>query len=277
MRSLAAVLRGARLHLALTHSAATLVQVPSAWRRQAVPLFDGAVAADADLAAALAPALGGGRFAGYPLSVTLGDDCVRLFMVPPLAGAAGLPDIRAAAAMRFHRLYGDDPGGWQIETAPSADRPFLACALPTALSGAIRSAARAHGLRLTAVTPLFVLTWNQLNRRIGRAWLGVVQEDSITLGCVDGRPKPDLAAVHRLRLPAGACSPAWLRGQVRAVALRHGLEEPSDLKLFGAPLGGASLPSTVEGLTLSRLDPPRVRPIDRQVFIPILGPQRRTG
>lgn len=277
MPSVGALLRGTRLHLGLTRTAATLVLVPSAWRRKAVPLFDGPHEPGADLAAALTPALGGGRFSGLPLTVTLGDECVRLFMVPPLAGAARLRDISAAAAMRFQKLYGDDPGGWLIEMAPTADRPFLACALPGALSGAIQSAAQVHGLRLTTLTPLFVATWNQLHRRLGRAWLGVVQGDSITLGCVDGAVKPDLAAVHRLHLPAGACSPAWLRGQLSAVALRHGLEEPAELKLSGTPLFEGALPRTVDGLTVSRLDPQRSRPIDRQVFIPILGHQRRAG
>jgi len=277
MPDLAAILKGARLHLGLTRGTLSLVHMPSRWQRKAEPLFEAPLADPAGIAPLLAAPLGGGRFAGLPLAVTLGDDCVRLFMVPPLKNATGLSDIRAAAAMRFHKLYGDDPAGWVIESDPSGDRPFLACAMPSTLLSEIRALARSHKLRLTRVTPLFVLSWNQVFGRLGAAWLGVVQGGSITLGCVEARDKPDLAAVHRLHLPAGGGDAAWLRQQVRATALRFGLDDPAEVKLFGGALPGLSLPSEADGLALVRLDPTHRLPSAGGVFIPLLGERYRAG
>jgi hypothetical protein len=277
MPDLVAILAGARLHLGLTRTSLSLIHMPNGWQRKPVPLLEATLDDPVGLAEPLAPALAEGRFTGLPLSVTLGDDCVRLFMVEPPKNAISLQDIQAAAAMRFHRLYGDDPGGWVIDCAASADRPFLACALPTALAGAIRAVARGHGLRLASVAPLFVVSWNQLRSRLGRAWLGVVQSDSngdsITLGCVGGGADPDLVAVHRIHPPGGQSDAAWLRHQVRAAAMRFGLDDPAELKVFG---GGLALPSVADGLAITRLDPLRGGRLQRQVFIPMLG-QRRTA
>jgi hypothetical protein len=275
MRNLVAILTGARLHLGLTRTSLSLIHMPNAWQRKAAPLLDSPLDDPAAFAAPLAQALAGGRYAGLPLSVTLGDDCVRLFMVPPPRNAVSLRDVRASAAMRFHTLYGDDPAGWVIECAPRADRPFLACALPVALVETLRSAARAHELRLASVTPLFVVTWNQLRGRLGRAWLGVVQGDSVTLGCLDGGPAPDLAAVYRIHLPGGQADAGWLRHQVRAAALRFGLDDPAELKLFGGALSGPGLPSIADGMTIARLDPPQRRRLEGRVFIPLLGHRQR--
>lgn len=273
MRDLAALLKGARLHLGLTRDSLSLVHMPSRWQHKAAPLLDAPLAGPAELAALLAASLAGGRFAGLKLAVTLGDDCVRLFMVPPLRNAAGMQDIKAAAAMRFHKLYGDDPAAWIIECDPSASRPFLACAMPSALHSAIRAVAQNNRLRLTRITPLFVLCWNQVCNHLGQAWLGVVQGGSITLGCVSSG---DLAVVHRLHPPAGADS-VWLRQQLRAAALRFGLEEPAEVKLFGGTLPGLTLPDKGDGLSLTRLSPPPRRPIERKVFIPLLGERRGAG
>jgi hypothetical protein len=160
-----------------------------------------------------------------------------------------------------------------IDCAASADRPFLACALPTALAAAIRAVARGHGLRLASVAPLFVVSWNQLRSRLGRAWLAVAQGDSMTLGCVGGGVDPDLVAVHRIYPPDGQGDAAWLRHQVRAAAMRFGLDDPAELKVFG---GGLALPSVADGLAITRLDPLRSGRLERQVFIPMLG-HRRTA
>lgn len=273
MPDLAALLKGARLHLGVTKNSVSLVHMPSRWQHKAAPLLDAPLAGPAELASLLAAPMAGGRFAGLKLAVTLGDDCVRLFMVPPLRNATGLQDIKAAAAMRFHKLYGEDPASWVIECDPSATRPFLACAMPAALQSAIRSAAQNNKLRLTRITPLFVLCWNQVCHHLGHAWLGVVQGGSVTLGCVGSG---DLAAVHRLHPPAGADA-VWLRQQVRAAALRFGLEEPAEVKLFGGTLPGLVLPDKGDGLVFARLAPPPRRPIERKVFIPLLGERRSAG
>lgn len=274
MRNLLPILAGARLHLGLSRGGLSLVHRPDGWRRKATKLLDlpGDVAGDvssADLPARLAPALGGGRFAGLPLAVALGDECVRLFMVPPPRNAVSLQDVRAAAAMRFNTLYGDDPAAWKIECAVASDRPFLACAIPAVLASSVQAAARDHRLRLVSLAPTFVLAWNRLYRRLGTAWLGVVQGGHITLGCTSGG---DLIAVHRAPL-AGA----RLRELVRTVALRYGLDEPSELKLFGGTVPGLVPPATIDGLTITRIDPPRRRRFGGDLFLPLIGERPSTG
>jgi len=270
MRNLLPILSGARLHLGLSRAGLTLVHRPNGWQRKASTLLDlPGDATGADLPARLAPALVGGRYAGLPLAVTLGDECVRLFMVPPPRNAVSLQDVRAAAAMRFHTLYGDDPSAWRIECAAASDRPFLACALPAVLSSSVQAAARDHGLRLVSLAPTFVLAWNRLHRRLGSAWLGVVQGGQITLGCTDGA---DLAAVHRVPL-AGA----RLRELVRTASLRYGLDEPVDLKLFGGAVPGLVLPATQDGLTMTRIDPPRRRRFGGDLFLPLIGERPSAG
>ncbi|TWB41021.1 hypothetical protein [Nitrospirillum pindoramense] len=237
-------LLGGRLHLHLSREGVRLDHRPGAWAADRcladLPLVATAPEADWTAAlgsAALGAALAGKRHSGLPLLVTLGDDQVRLFMVPPPRNAQGMRDIRAAAAMRFQMLYGDDPGAWRLACGGAVDRPFLACAMPAALYDTLEVFAGSHGLRLASVAPRFALAWNAVRRRLDGAWLGVVQGRGahnggiITLGCVDGHP-PDLAAVHRLALPAGPVDAAWLRGQVLTVALRHGLADPGAVALY---------------------------------------------
>ena len=264
MLNLVSILAGARLHLGIGRAGLTLVLRPNGWRRSAVPLLElpGAEAGP-DLSARLATALGGKRYAGLPLAVALADDCVRLFMVPPPRNAVSLQDVRASAAMRFHTLYGDDPSAWQIDCAPAADRPFLACAMPAMMASAVQAAARDHGLRLVSMAPTFVLAWNRLYRPLGSAWLGVVQGGQITFGCT---AEGDLAAVHRAPLPGGR-----LIDSVRAAALRQGLDEPSELKLFGGPVPGLMLPAIQDGLQITRIDPPRRRRPGGELFLPMIG------
>lgn len=270
MRNLLSVLGGARLHLGLSRGGLSLVHRPDGWRRKATPLLDlpGDVGGP-DLSARLAPTLGGGRFAGLPLAVALSDDCVRLFMVPPPRNAVSLQDVRAAAAMRFNTLYGDDPTAWRIDCAAASDRPFLACAMPAVLASSVQAAARDHRLRLVSLAPTFVLAWNRLHRRLGPAWLGVVQGGQITFGCTSGN---DLVAVHRAPL-----ANVRLRELVRTVALRYGLEEPTELKLFGGTVPGMRPPATIDGLTIIRIDPPRRRRFGGDLFLPLIGERPSAG
>ena len=270
MRNLLPILAGARLHLGVSRSGLSLVHRPDGWRRRALPLLD--LAGDAtgvDLSARLAPILGGGRYGGLPLAVALGDDCVRLFMVPPPRNAVSLQDVRAAAAMRFHTLYGDDASTWRIDCAASADKPFLACALPASLASSVQAAARDHRLRLVALAPTFVLAWNRLYRKLGSAWLGVVQDGQITLGCLG---EGELAAIHRAPVTG-----VKLRDLVRAAALRYGLDEPAELKLFGGSLPDLALPAAVDGLSITRIDPARRRRLGGDLFLPFIGERHRTG
>ena len=264
MRNLISILAGARLHLGIGRGGLTLVLRPDGWSRKAVPLLElPAAEAGPDLSTRLAQALGGKRYAGLPLAVALADDRVRLFMVPPPRNAVSLQDVKASAAMRFHTLYGDDPAGWLIDCAPASDEPFLACAVPSALVSAVQAAARDHGLRLVSLAPAFVLAWNRLHRRLGQAWLGVVQGGHITLGCTQNG---ELAAVHRAPLAGGR-----LLDAVRTASLRYSLDEPSEVKIFGGAVPGPVLPATLDGITVARIDSPNRRRFGGELFLPMIG------
>ncbi|MEA1673180.1 hypothetical protein [Nitrospirillum sp. BR 11163] len=266
---------GGRLELTLTRASLSLALRRKAWGSPVslVELpFAGTFHPDA-----LAPTLAAGRLAGLPLSVTLGDDLVRLFMVAPPGNARGLGDIRAVAALRFQRLYGEDIAAWRLTFDAAVDQPFLACAMPQALHAALLDLARTHRLALTAVTPRFVTAWNAEHRRLDGAWLGVAQEGAITLGCVDVPPgggAAGLMAVHRLALPPGADA-RWLRDQLRTVALRHGLADPAALKLVGRPLPGLATPAAgTPILTWQTVAP---RPTATQAVAYLFGGGQRAG
>jgi hypothetical protein len=267
---------GGGLRLTLTRANLSLALRRTAW---ATPV----ILAELPLAEAfrpdlLAPALAMGRHAGLPLAVTLGDELVRLFMVAPPGNARGLGDIRAVAALRFQRLYGDDLAAWRLTFDGAVDRPFLACAMPQALHATLLDLAAAHRLALTAITPRFVTAWNAEHRRLDGAWLGVVREDAITLGCVDVPPgggAAGLVAVHRLALPATGADARWLRDQLRAVALRHGLADPVALKLIGRPLPGLAAPST--GTPILTWQTPAPRPAAARAFSYLFGWGQRAG
>ncbi|ASG25226.1 hypothetical protein [Nitrospirillum viridazoti] len=266
---------GGRLELTLTRASLSLALRRTAWGGPVslveLPLA-GTFHPDA-----LAPTLAAGRLAGLPLSVTLGDDLVRLFMVAPPGNARGLGDIRAVAALRFQRLYGEDIAAWRLTFDAAVDQPFLACAMPQALHAALLDLARTHRLALTAVTPRFVTAWNAEHRRLDGAWLGVAQERGITLGCVDvppGRGATGLMAVHRLALPPGVDA-RWLRDQLRTVALRHGLADPVAVKLIGRPPAGLAAPTA--GTPTLSWQVPAARPTAAQAFSYLFGWGQRAG
>jgi hypothetical protein len=270
MRNLVKRLQGAKLHLFVSKTGARLAYSPYPWQPTAVSLLDvtigGAPESDpAALIAPLAPALGDRRYAGLALSVTLSDEWVRLFMVAPPKNTLRMQDVRTAVAMRFHMLYGDDPARWRLTCDDGIDRRFLACAMPAALFQAIQQLCNAYGLRLASLSPSFVATWNLVHRRLGRAWFGVVHDETITIGCVEAAPKPELAAVHRLRLPLDYHE-GWLADQLRGVALRHGLHNPRELKLFGRYVADLNVPGDETGLVVTwpeqaERDRPRREPL----------------
>ncbi|MEA1648665.1 hypothetical protein UAJ10_06515 [Nitrospirillum sp. BR 11164] len=266
---------GGRLELTLSRASLSLALRRTAWAAP-LPLAELSLAGTfhPDV---LAPTLVAGRLAGLPLSVTLDDDLVRLFMVAPPGNARGLGDIRAVAALRFQRLYGDDLAAWRLTFDAAVDRPFLACAMPQGLYDALLDLARTHRLALIVLTPRFVTAWNAEHRRLDGAWLGVAQDGAITLGCVDvpsGGGTASLMAVHRLALPAGADA-RWLRGQLRAVALRHGLADPVAVKLVGRPLPGLASPAA--GTPILTWQQPAPRPTAAQAFAYLFGGGQRAG
>ena len=213
----------------------------SRWSHERALLLGTVRAGGGDPAAvgvALSMLLGEHATAGWPVTIVLSDDLVRLWQVTPPAGASRMADLQGATALRFHALFGGAPGGWKIQADWSATQPFLAAAVPQPLLDALAGAARSHRFHIVEVVPQFVAALNQYRklRRPG-AWFGLVHGGVLSVAAYDGK---QLAAVRTTLIPEGA-DRDWLEGHVAREALRVGLGRPERLQVSGpAPRGWAS-------------------------------------
>jgi hypothetical protein len=176
--------------------------------------------------------------AGWPLTVVLSDELVRLWQVTPPRAASQMADLEAAAALRFRALFGAPPASWKISADWNLANPFLAAAVPQTLLALLEQASHEHGLHLVGIVPQFVAALNEWRkaRRQG-AWFGLVQGGVLTLAAYDGAA---LVAVRAAVFPVGA-GRDWLDAHVAREALRLGLECPEHVQLCGpAPTAWAS-------------------------------------
>lgn len=175
--------------------------------------------------------LGEAGGAGWPLTVVLADELTRLWQVQPPAGSTRLADLEAAAALRFQTLYGEPAGNWKLSGGWDATRPFMAAAMPRHLLSLLEHAAGEQRAPLVEVVPQFIAAWNRWRGAIKPgAWFGLVQQDVLTLGAVDGA---SVQAVRSTALPDGA-SLEWLGQHVAREALRLNLAAPARLHIAGA-------------------------------------------
>lgn len=231
---------GQSLRLGVAADGLALLRVSGWPRPRAEVLAQQPVEAGAPdaLAAGLRALLAEADPRGWPLTVVLADDLVRLWQVAPPPGATRLGDLQAACALRHQGLFGALPSEWRISADWDAARPFLAAAAPEALLALLESLARAHRFHLVEVTPQFVAAMNgwRRERRPG-AWFGLVHGGVLSLAAYDG---PALAAVRTAVIPPGA-DRDWLEAHVAREALRVGVGRPERLQLCGAaPSGWAS-------------------------------------
>lgn len=234
-------LPGQSLRLGLGHDSLALVRVGRLFGRGATVLAEARLDDARDpqaLAQALRALLADRRLAGWPLSVVLADELVRLWQVAPPPAAARPADLEAAAALRYQALFGALPTGWKIAADWQATRPFLAAALPLALLDVLEQAAREARCHLVEIVPQFVAAMNAWRRqhRPG-AWFGLVHGQVLTLAAYDGRT---LAALRTAVVPPGA-DREWLESHVAREALRVGVGRPERVQVCGpAPRSWAS-------------------------------------
>lgn len=195
----------------------------------------GAVDSVDGVRAALAALLGGAGLAGWPVTIVLADDLVRLWQVTPPANTTRMADLEAAAALRFQTLYGEAAAGWELSAAYDPVRPFLAAAMPRTLLAALTRGAAEHGLKAVEIVPQFVAVLNRFRGAVRPgAWFGVVHDNVLTLGAGDGHA---IVAVRAAALPHGADGD-WLAAHVAREALRLNLPEPERLHLWGSVPAG---------------------------------------
>lgn len=234
-------LPGQSLRLGLGHDSLALVRVNRLLGRGTALLAEAPLADAHDpqsLRAGLRTLLGEAGAAGWPLSVVLADELVRMWQVAPPPGAARPADLEAAAAMRYQSLFGAPPAGWKIAADWQATRPFLAAALPLALFDVLEGGAREARCHLVEVVPQFVAAMNAW-RRLHRpgAWFGLVHGQVLSLAAYEGRT---LVALRTTVVPPGA-DRDWLESHVAREALRVGVGRPERVQVCGpAPRSWAS-------------------------------------
>ena len=219
---------GQALRLGVAAGAVALVKT-SRWGAPAALVAEQAYEGAAGLQDALKAVLGG-EYAGWPLTIVLADELVRLWQVTPPRQTARLADLEAAAALRFQLLYGEPAADWILRAGWDLDRPFLAAAMPRALLAALEQGAAAHQLKVVEIVPQFVAV---LNRCAGAlrpgAWFGTVHDKVLTLGACDAGA---VVAVRPQALPEGAGT-NWLAEHLAREALRLNLAVPDRLQLWG--------------------------------------------
>jgi hypothetical protein len=168
---------------------------------------------------------------GWPLTVVLADELVRLWQVAPPPGAARFGDLQAAAALRFQSLFGGSADGWKIAADWDPLRPFLAAAIPRALLSVLEQAAQERRCHLVEALPQFVAALNQWRRaRRADAWFGLCHGGVLT-NAVSSQGA--LEGVRAVLVPHDA-GHDWLDVHVAREALRLGVAPPQHLQLCGA-------------------------------------------
>jgi hypothetical protein len=225
---------GQALRLGVARGGLALVQT-SRWGGPAVSLLaeatlaPGALDTPAAMQAALATVLDGA--AGWPLTIVLADELVRMWQVTPPQLSTRLADLEAAAALRFQLLYGEPAAGWEVRAGWDPVRPFLAAALPRAQLGALGQGAAAHQAPVVEIVPQFVAVLNRWRGALKPgAWFGLVHDNVLTLGARDGDA---IVAVRAQVLPDGAGA-GWLAEHLAREALRLNLPAPERVQLWGS-------------------------------------------
>jgi hypothetical protein len=184
-----------------------------------------------------------------PVDVVLADALVKLFVVRPARGLAGMAELRAMVAARFEDLFGFDAAGWRIEADWRSHRPFLACAAPLPLLGAIDSALP----RRASVAPLFVHCLGAAALPAGTVWCAARTHCWVTAACWhDGV----VEHVRSVALPPAHSLLAWLAEEALLV------DRPLHTLVLAAADGSAVQTSD---FALRRLDPlpPALHLLDR--------------
>lgn len=270
---------GQALRIGVSAQAVSLLRT-SRWRGAAhTVLAEHSFAPSSDhlfdaIAQALRALLGELELGGWPVSFVLADDLVRLWQVTPPAGAARMADLEAAAALRFHALFGEAPSAWQISADWDTQKPFFAAALPRALLAELMLVAQEYQLSVVGIAPYFVTAWNRWRRDLkAGAWFGAVHDNTLTLAVIGaaGQGGGEVRAIRALPVPAGA-DQHWLSQTLRREALLQGMDVPALLQVCGsAPAawlrapGGAAVPA---GMTACiALDAGRAAPPDASAVV----------
>jgi len=201
-------------------------------------------AAYESLAASLRDLLSAQDISGWPVSFVLADELTRLWQVSPPAQATRLADLEAAAALRFHALFGESPAMWEVAADWDVDQPFFASAMPRVLKSLLEQVAQERRLTVTAIVPHFISVWNRWHGALkSHAWFGVMHGSVLTLAAIEAR---QLRAVRTVPVPHGA-DHYWLTQMAQREALLFDMQVPQLIQLAGAVPVALAKPAAQDG------------------------------
>ena len=227
-----------RLHIEISSSEITILQSSGWWSRSVTVLHQQSlhaddIASEELLAAQLQLALRAVDCLNMIATMSLPDTLVRMWMVTPPANAATMADCKAAAALRFHGLYGEFATDWELVANWDAQRPFLASAMPRSLLQRLLAVCADFKLTLLRLEPHFVTIWNRYRQQLGQqAWMALLDKESLTLGAVqDGR----LVALRTANVTGELMHTRdWIDQHLQREALLLNLTPPKKLQIVGA-------------------------------------------
>ena len=137
---------------------------------------------------ALAGTLEGFGARGQRAAVRLSNRWVRYAVLPWSAEIVRAAELEQLARVHFEQRDGAAVAAWTVRVCDGGwGRPFVACAIDTALLAGVRAVLQAQGVRLGSVQPLLMAAFNDWRRRLGTgAAFAVVEPDRVCVGMFDG-------------------------------------------------------------------------------------------
>jgi hypothetical protein len=136
------------------------------------------------------------------LQVVLSNLFVRYAVVPWQTGLHGAAEDAAYVRHYFAQMFGSAADGWDICVSSTPDgHPRLASAIDTCLLTALRELCALTGLRLRAVRPQLVSTFNRYRRSLASSgWIVLAESGYLCIGLFeDGR----WLSIRTMRTDAG--------------------------------------------------------------------------
>ena len=166
------------------------------------------------------------------LRVVVADQWCRAWLVTPPTNAIGLDDCRSAAIARFEALYSEPIEGWTLSADWHASDPFIAMAMPTALTQALHESRQRGHIQLLEILPHSIAVWNRQCQHLKAGeWLAVMHHHTLTLLNAQSEQRK---ATRSLALGRESVeSASGLTAMLSREAMRSGWSAPPRVHLAG--------------------------------------------
>lgn len=122
-------------------------------------------------------------------AVRLSNRWVRYAVLPWSADLARMAELEQLARLHFEQRDGAAVAAWTVRVCDGGwGRPFVACAIDTALLDGLHAVLRAQGVRPGSVQPLLMAAFNDCRRRlVSGAAFAVVEPDRVCVSVFDAQ------------------------------------------------------------------------------------------